>query len=137
MPAVLRNVLAVVAGAIVGSVVNTPLVTIGPRIIPPPVGADVTTMEGLVKALPLFGPQHFVFPFLAHALGTLVGAGIAAYAAATRNAAMAFVVGALFMAGGVANAFMLPGPLWFDVVDIVCAYLPMAWVGARTAARVR
>jgi hypothetical protein len=137
MPAVLRNVLAVVAGAVIGSVVNMGLVMLGPHVIPPPPGADVTTMEGLTRSLPLFGPQHFLFPFLAHAIGTLVGAAVAARIAVTRKTTVAFVVGALFLAGGVANARMLPGPLWFDVVDIVFAYLPMAWLGARTGPRRR
>ena len=135
MPTLLRNILAVVAGVVVGSVVNMALVMIGPRIIPPPVGVDVTTMEGLTAALPRFGPQHFVFPFLAHALGTLAGAAVAALLAAARKTLVAFVIGVAFLAGGVSNAMMLPGPLWFDVVDIVFAYLPMAWLGSRLGAR--
>ena len=43
-------------------------------IISPPKGVDVTTMEGLKAYLHLFEPKHFIFPFLAHALGTFAGA---------------------------------------------------------------
>jgi hypothetical protein len=28
---------------------------------------------------------------------------------------------------------MLPAPMWFNVVDLVGAYLPMAWLGGRLA----
>ena len=131
MKPVVRNTLAVVAGVVVGSVVNMSLVTLGPSIVPPPPGADVTTVEGLERSLPLFEPRHFVFPFLAHAVGTLVGAALTAWLAATQKLALALVIGVVFLAGGVANAFMLSAPLWFEVFDIVAAYIPVAWLGAR------
>lgn len=133
MPSVARNVLAVLAGFLVGSVVNMGLIMVSGRVIPPPTGADVTTLEGLTASLPLFEPKHFLFPFLAHALGTLVGAAVAARVAATHRVAMAYVVGGCFLAGGIANVLMLPAPAWFDAVDLLFAYLPMAWLGARLA----
>ncbi len=40
-----------------------------------------------------------------------------------------------FLAGGTANVFMLPAPVWFSVVDLVGAYLPMAWIGAMLASK--
>jgi hypothetical protein len=131
-----RNVLAVVAGVVIGSVVNMVLVTLGPMLIPPPAGADVTTMEGLKQSLRLFEPRHFLFPFLAHALGTLAGAALAAGLGASRRSMLAIIVGGVFLCGGIANSFMLPGPTWFNVLDVVAAYIPMAWLGAKLAPRV-
>lgn len=128
-----RNTLAVVAGAVVGSVVNGGLIAISGSVIPPPPGADVTTLEGLRKSIHLFEPRHFLFPFLAHALGTLAGAAVTAALAASRQMALALVIGIVFLAGGVANVLMLPAPMWFNVVDLVGAYLPMAWLGGRLA----
>jgi small basic protein len=135
MPRVLRNVLALVVGLVMGIVVNMGLVMLGPRLIAPPVGANVTTMEGLRSSIHLFEPKHFLFPFLAHALGTLVGAWLAALLGAGRGLVPALVVGIAFLVGGVANIFMLPSPLWFNVVDLAGAYLPMDWIGARLGAR--
>jgi hypothetical protein len=135
MKAVLRSVGAVLAGLVIGSMVNMGLIMISGSVIPPPEGADVTTAEGLRAALPLFEPRHFVFPYLAHALGTLAGAFLAALIAATRKTGLAVVVGVCFLAGGVANVIMLPSPLWFSILDLACAYIPMALVGARLAAR--
>lgn len=54
MHPILRNILAVIAGAVLGSVANMCLVTIGPSLIPPPEGAVVTTLEGLKASLHLF-----------------------------------------------------------------------------------
>lgn len=129
-----RNLLAVVAGFVAGSIVNMGLIMVSGSIIAPPAGADVTTTEGLKASMHLFEPKHFLFPFLAHALGTLAGAIVAALLAASRKRQLALVVGVLFLAGGVTAVSMLPSPLWFNVVDLVGAYLPMAWLGGRLGA---
>ena len=113
------------------------LIMVSGSLIPPPAGADVTTMEGLKAALPLFEARHFVFPFLAHALGTLAGAFMAGLMAPARSAMPAYVVGACFLAGGIANVVMLPAPVWFCALDLLLAYGPMAWLGQALAARVR
>ena len=94
---ILRNILAVVAGVLVGGAVNMALVVVGPQLIPPPAGADMTTAEGLAAAMPRLGAQHFVFPFLAHALGTLAGALTAYLVAATWRLGIAHFVGAFFL----------------------------------------
>lgn len=133
MNPILRNVLAVLAGLIVGSVVNMGLIMISGSIIPPPEGADVTTTEGMKASVHLFQPRHFLFPFLAHALGTLAGAWLTARLAANRNSFLAIVIGIFFLIGGIAAANMIPAPNWFVVVDLFLAYLPMAWLGGRLA----
>jgi len=135
MPKLLRTVLAVILGFVAGSAVNMGLITLGPVLIPPPPGADVTTMEGLKSSLHLFEPRHFVFPFLAHALGTFVGAFVAAAIAPGKSVIPAYVVGGLFLLGGVANVVLLPAPVWFSAADLLLAYLPAAWLGNALAAR--
>jgi len=135
MPRLLRVILAVVLGFVAGSAVNMGLIMLSPAFIPPPPGADVTTMEGLKASLHLFEPKHFVFPFLAHAVGTFVGAFVAAALAPGKSVIPSYVVGALFLLGGIANVFMLPAPVWFSAVDLLLAYLPAAWLGNTLAAR--
>lgn len=127
----LRRMAALVAGFVVGSVVNMALVKAGPLLVPAPGGVDTSTMEGLKATMHLFGPQHFVFPFLAHALGTFAGALVACLLAPDRTAGPAYGVGVLFLAGGIAASAMLPAPLWFIALDVLLAYLPMAWLAQR------
>ncbi len=135
MNPVIRNILAVLAGLVVGSVVNMGLILISGYVIPPPEGADITTTEGLKKSIHLFEPRHFVFPFLAHALGTLVGAFVAAKLAVNNKMRIAIIVSLIFLCGGIANVMMLPAPAWFSVVDLAVAYLPMGWLAAKLAER--
>ncbi len=135
MHPILRNILAVIAGVVLGSVANMCLVTIGPSLIPPPEGAVVTTLEGLKASLHLFEPKHFIFPFLAHAVGTLVGAFVAALIVAQHKMRFAYGIGCLFLVGGVANIFLLPGPVWFNALDVIAAYLPMAFIAGKLAVK--
>ena len=135
MNPIVKNILAVIAGLIIGSIVNMGLIMISGSVIPPPEGGDVTTMEGLKETMHLFEPKHFIFPFLAHALGTLVGSFVAATIAANNKMKFAIAIGCFFLIGGIINVVMLPSPTWFAILDIVGAYIPMAIIGGKLALR--
>ena len=131
MKPIVKNILAVIVGLVAGSAVNMGIIMISGSVIPPPEGVDNTTVEGLKAGIHLFQPKHFLMPFLAHALGTFVAALLAALIAANRKMLFAMVIGVFFLAGGIANILMLPSPLWFTIVDLVGAYLPMAFLAAK------
>ena len=135
MPNVLRNALAVVAGLVIGGGVNMALIALSPSLVPPPAGVDVTSTESVKAGVHLFEPRHFIMPFLAHALGTLAGALAAYLIAASDKARMAYVIGVVSLLGGIAASVMIPAPTWFIALDLVAAYLPMAWLGIRIGTR--
>ena len=135
MNPIIRNVLAVIAGIMIGSIVNMAIITVSGSIIPPPEGADLTTLEGLKASFHLMGPKHFIFPFLAHALGTLVGAYLAAVIAATHKLKFALVISVVFLIGGIMNICMLPSPIWFTLVDLGLAYIPMGYLGWKLVSK--
>lgn len=125
-----RNILATVAGFILGSLVNMILVAVSGKIIPLPEGVNNKTAEGLATGMHLMEPKHFVFPFLAHALGTLVGAFIATKLSNPKSIIGPMVIGVLFLAGGISMVFMVPNvPMWFNGLDLILAYIPMAYLG--------
>jgi hypothetical protein len=133
MNPILRNILAICAGIILGSIVNMGIIMISSYIIAPPAGADLTTMEGLNASMHLMQPKHFLMPFLAHAIGTFTGALLTAYIAANHKMIFALIIGAVFLVGGIANIVMLPSPVWFTVVDLAGAYIPMAFIAGKLA----
>lgn len=137
MARLFRNVLALVLGIAIGGSVNMALVMLSPSLIPPPAGVDVNNAKSLAAAMHLFEPKHFVMPFLAHALGTLAGALAAWLIAASHKPHLAYVIGAFFLCGGVAASFMIPAPAWFIALDLVAAYLPMAWLATRIGRRIQ
>ena len=131
----LKNIIAVVTGLITGSAVNMGIIMISGSVIPPPDGADVTTMEGLQEAMHLFEPKHFLMPFLAHALGTFLGAFVSAKIAANHKMKFALLIGCFFLAGGIINVVLLPSPIWFTLTDLLLAYIPMAYLAGKLAVR--
>lgn len=133
----MRNILAVIVGLAVGAGVNMMLVILGPTVVPPPPGVDVTDAESLSASMHLFEAKHFLFPFLAHALGTLAGALTALRVMADYRPVFAYVVGAAFLAGGISASFVIPAPTWFIFLDLVVAYIPMAWVGTVIGRRLK
>ena len=127
----LRNALGIILGVIVGGVVNGGLVVIGPMIIPPPQGVDMTTVEGISAGMHLLGPANFMVPFLAHALGTFAGALVAYFVAASHKTIAVYFIGGLYLIGGIVASFMIPAPVWFIALDLIVAYLPMAWLALK------
>jgi hypothetical protein len=137
MHPIIKNIIALIIGALLGGLVNMGIIMISGDIIPPPNGADVSTVEGLKASMHLFEFKHFIFPFLAHALGTFVGAYLTARIAANYKMIFALLIGLLFLGGGITNVYLLPSPLWFSIVDLVMAYIPMAYLGARLAMNIK
>ena len=135
MPKLLRNLIALLAGIAIGGAVNMALIALSPLLIAPPAGVNVADAESLSRSMHLFEPRHFLMPFLAHAIGTLAGALAAYWIAATHKLQIALAIGVVFLAGGVAASFMIPAPAWFIALDLLAAYLPMAWLGSRLGAR--
>ena len=113
------------------------LIMLGPVVIAPPEGIDMTSAEGLSASMHLLQPKHFVMPFAAHAAGTLVGALVGSAIAVSHRSVIVYAIGIVFLGGGIAASFMIPAPTWFVVLDLAVAYLPMAHLGLFIANRLR
>jgi len=130
-----RNFLAIVIGWLIGSLVNMGLINAGHFFIPIE-DLDPNDMNALAKVMPTLSAKYFIFPFLAHALGTLVGAIVAGWIAASHKMKFSLAIGALFLLGGIAVSFILPAPIWFIACDIIIAYIPMAFIGGKIAKQI-
>ncbi|MCA1930147.1 hypothetical protein [Rheinheimera sp.] len=132
-----RNLLAILCGVVAGAAINMAIISLSPLLIPPPAGVDVTNTESLSLGIDLFEPKHFIMPFLAHALGTLAGALVAYLIASNYKTQFAYLISVFFLCGGIAASLLIPGPLWFISVDLLLAYLPMAWLAIVLAKLIR
>ena len=133
MNPILKNIIAIVAGIVLGNIVNMAIILVSNTIIPMPEGVDNTTTEGLKNSIHLLQPKHFIFPFLAHALGTFAGAYIAVRIAAGNQLKIALAIGAFFLLGGIYMAIKIPDPKWFIAIDLLLAYIPMGYLAYRAA----
>ena len=135
MTPTVKNIIAIVCGWFIGSLVNMGLIEAGHTLIPIE-GLDPNNMKALAKVMPTLSAKFFIFPFLAHALGTLVGAIFAGWIATSHKMKFSLAIGVLFLLGGIVISFMLPAPIWFIACDIIIAYIPMAFIGGKIAKKI-
>jgi hypothetical protein len=97
MPSTLRNILAIIIGLVAGSFVNMGLIMLSGSIIPPPEGADITSMAALITT--------------------------------SNKIRVVMIISCFFLVGGIVNVLSLPSPLWFSLIDLAGAYIPMGYLG--------
>jgi len=129
MNPILKNILVVIAGIIIGGGLNSLLVMKASSIIPFPEGVDTSDPNKIIDYMHLFEPRNFIMPFLAHALGTMLASYVIARFAASQNFRLALIPGFFFLIGGIIMTRMVDAPTWFDALDLLVAYLPMAYIG--------
>jgi hypothetical protein len=131
---VLRSILAVIVGTVVGGGFNMAVIMLSQKMYPPPGGADLSdpaTMTRYVESLPV---TALLLVLVAHAGGALVGGLVAALIARRSQLILGAVVGGLFLVGGAIMVTRIPAPLWFVVADLVL-YVPCGMIGGRLAPR--
>jgi len=127
MNPILKNILGLISGLVIGALVNSGIVTFGGSMIPPPTGVDPNDFESIKANMDLYELKHFVVPYLAHILGSFVAAFVAAKIC--NNKIISIVAGSIFILGGAMVIYMIPEtPMWFSILDLI-SYIPAAIVG--------
>jgi len=122
MSSIIKNVLALIGGGLVGMTANMGLIITGNQLIP--FSDNINPMNAMNWEF-----KYFIFPFFAHTIGTLTGAFIASKFSVSYHMLFAMCIGIFFLIGGISMVFIMPAPIWFIVIDLVFAYLPMGWLG--------
>ena len=92
------------------------------------------TMEGVRVGDASFSPIDSVVPFVAHAGARCRGFRCGAHRREQQDEDRDRA-GRLLSSGGIAAGIILQAPPWYDAVDFIFAYIPMAWIGAKLAER--
>ncbi len=129
-----QNVLAVIVGLILGSMANMALIMVSATIWEIPPGLDPKDAAGFRAYVETLPPAAFLFAMAAHLSQAIVGGAAAAWLGRSHRVALALVVGALTLAGSVANLVMMPSPAWMWVE---VALVPLAAWGAGHAVAVQ
>lgn len=103
--------------------------------MPPPAGFDGNSMKGVAATIHLLQPIDYIVPFLAHAVGPLVGVLVAMFIAATSRRTIAIILGCLFLTAGIIANIMIPAPMWYRAIDVLLAYVPMAYLGYKLSGK--
>ncbi|QEG00239.1 hypothetical protein Mal15_43090 [Stieleria maiorica] len=128
----IRNVVAIVAGLVAGSMFNMALVSVSHVVYPLPDGIDSNDFEAFRTYVEDSGMPTgaLLIVLAAHAGGSFVS-GLVCGLIAKRNWYIAAgAMGILWMCGGISMLMMLPAPMWFAVVDTIL-YIPAALLGVK------
>ncbi len=124
-----RNILAVIAGFIVGGIFVTLFQWIGHQIYPIPASVDQSDMASIgeyVKTAPI---GALITVLVAQSLGSFFGGLVTGMIAVAKNtAALIYGFLALIMAG--LNVFLISHPVWFVLVSLLLP-IPLALIGSR------
>lgn len=133
MPKILRNILAVIAGFIVASVVMTIVEYANGHALYPELGkaAEGVMDREKVRFLMATAPVGALIVVLAGwLLGSIAGGWTAARIAKPGSFVPVLILAILLTLSGVVNNLMIPPPIWFWVAGVVV--LPVAtFLGAR------
>ena len=122
MKQLLKNIGILILSIIIGMIVNMGLIIIG--------GVVFTLSESFEPMNAInWDFKYFIFPFLAHSIGTLSGAFIVSKISRNSHIIMPLIVGLYFLLGGLYMITILPAPTWFISLDIILCYIPMALFG--------
>jgi hypothetical protein len=128
---VARRIGAVVVGLIVAFLLVAGAEGIAHKIYPPPPGAnmnDMAQVKAFVATLPL---SALLVVLAGWMIATFVATWLAAKMAQT--SITGYIVGGILLMAGIANAFIIPQPIWFSIASIVI-YIGATLVGARAGA---
>jgi len=127
-----RSILGILAGIVMAWLTITLSQLLSASLYPPPAGMDLrdpAALADFIAAAPLGAMLCVV---LGYGLAALFGGWVAARIGRQHPSVAALVVGALVLAGVIANYSLIPHPLWMVVVGAVLP-LPAAWLGGRLA----
>ena len=126
MKQTLKNIAIVLLGIIFGMIVNIGLIILGGTIFPP--SENFEPMNAINWDL-----KYFIFPFLAHSIGTLSGAFMVSKLAKKSSIILPLIIGLYFLSGGIYMVTILPAPTWFVSLDLILGYIPMSLIGWKLA----
>ena len=130
MPPAVRNVLACVAGVLLGFVTVTITDMIVHRLYPLPPGVDPMDPAAVAAAIPSMPTMTFVLLVLGWALAAAVGAYTAARLATRSELTCGLTVAGVLLLATLMNLRMLPHPTWMWPAAIVL--LPLfGWLAAK------
>jgi hypothetical protein len=130
----IKNVLYVLSGVIIGGAVIYLVESIGHKIYPLPENFDWTDTEDIENHIASLPIGAFVIVLLAYILGSFAGGFMTAL---YKNSGLpnAVTVGFALLLLGLLNMLMIQHPTWFLVVSLMI-YLPSAYMGGRLGLKI-
>ena len=125
-----------IAGVVVGVVVAWLTIMLAEfasaPLHPMPAGLDMRNPESVAAFVATLPASALLLVLSGWVLGGLVGGYVAA--SISRKPRPALTVGVVIVLGVIANAVMIPHPMWMTIAGVLLP-VPAAWLGAKLATR--
>ncbi len=125
---ILRRIGAVVLGVILAVAIVQIAEWIVHEMYPPPPGYNMRDMNQVKKFVAGLPVTAMVLVLAGWLVATVAGTFVASKIG--RSVVLGYIVGALLLCGGIANAFLIPQPVWFSAASFVI-YIVMTIAGSR------
>jgi len=125
----LRKILSVIAGILVGGLGIMMIQAISGEIYPWPEGLDYNDKDAFAAFVSTLPVGAFLMVILSYIVGSFFG-GMTATAVAKEKYSSALIVGFALTIAGVMNAMAIPQPMWVSIVSIL-VFIPFAFFGAK------
>ncbi|HEX7926288.1 MAG TPA: hypothetical protein VF678_01780 [bacterium] len=129
-----RNLLAALAGFLLGGLVIAAVQYVNALIYPLPPGTDLHKPEDVAKMMATIPLGALWMVEASYAFGSLVAGFIVGKIARARAEYLAIVVGVVYTGFNLVNLVQIPTPLWLAMLT-TATFLPLTWLGARLATR--
>jgi len=134
MSAGVRQVLAVVAGAVLAVVIIMLFQAVNSQIFPMPAPVGRMSPEDLKAWIASLPTAAFLVVLLGYGVASCAGAAVAARLGGERGGRAAGAVGAFLLAASLMNLVGLPHPAWFWVANLLLL-MGGAWLGFKLGRR--
>ncbi len=132
----LRNILGLFVGVILGFVAIAAVESLGHVIFAPPEGFDPTDPQG-IKAYAATAPfGAMVFVVVAWAVGSFTGGFTGSLVAKNSKMLWGIIIGSIMLGASLLNLFSIPHPLWMKI-SVLFVFIPPAMAGAFLGRKVR
>lgn len=128
-----RNVLAVILGFIVGWVVFTAIQTLSHLVFPPAVPLDTNDLESIRRYMESLTPAMYAIVLAGYAIGSFAAGLLIGKIAESKGNLIPIIVGGFFTIGWILNLIMLPHPIWVAVLGFFM-YIPFTILGKNLTA---
>ena len=122
---ILRMILGIFVGLIVGNIAIMGLHYLSMIVYPLPEGTDMSDMNAIAEYVKIAPLGSLLMVMLAHIGGTFL-AGLST-ALVSKKMLTVYIIGSFFTLAGIYNLYVLPHPWWFNLEAIL--YLPAAVFG--------
>ena len=130
MNPLLRKLLAIVGGVVVGGTVVALSETVGHSIYPPPVDINVKDPEDLKRLLDVMPLQAKLLVVAAWFLGAFAGAWAAIRIGGENR--LGWTIGLVFAVLSIMTVLSIPHPLWMTACAIILPFVA-AWLAIRVS----